>query len=81
MAIAGRVDSVVKVDGADVVRCKSLDEAFITAFSMYFVFNIEYPKFLKNTLTFLQRRIVNIVEEGQKPLAVTVLRVINQLSH
>ena len=72
MAIAGRVDSVVKVDGANVIQCKSLDEAFITAFCMYFVFNIAYPKFLKNTLTFLQWRIVNIVEEGKKPLAVTI---------
>ena len=79
MAIAGRVDSVVKVDGAGVCQCKSLDEAFITAFSMYFAFNIAYPPYLKNTLTFLQRRIVNIVEEGEKPLAVTLLRVINRL--
>lgn len=28
---------MVKVDGVDVCQCAGLDEAFITAFSMYFV--------------------------------------------
>ncbi|XDV17636.1 hypothetical protein PO909_023468 [Leuciscus waleckii] len=66
--ITGRGLSVVNVDGIDVCQCTSLDEAFITAFCMYFTFNIAYPPHLKNTQTFLQRRIVNIVEEGDKPL-------------
>lgn len=70
---------MVKVDGVGVCQCTGLDEAFITAFSMYFAFNIAYPPHLKNTLTFLQRRIVSIVEEGDKPLPVTLLRVINLL--
>lgn len=79
MAITRRGFSVVKVDGVDVCQCTGLDEAYITAFSMYFTFNIAYPPHLKNTLTFLQRRIVSIVEEGDKPLPVTVLRIINLL--
>ncbi|KAJ8346572.1 hypothetical protein SKAU_G00279730 [Synaphobranchus kaupii] len=79
MAFTGRGFSVVKVDGVSVCRCTALDEAFITAFSMYFAFNIAYPPHLKNTLTFLQRRIVGIVEEGDKTLPVTLLRVINLL--
>jgi len=79
MAIIGRGLSVVNVDGIDVCQCTSLDEAFITAFCMYFTFNIAYLPHLKNTLTFLQRRIVNIVEEGDKPLPVTLLRMINLL--
>ncbi|XP_030292943.1 sterile alpha motif domain-containing protein 3 isoform X2 [Sparus aurata] len=79
MAITARGLSVVKVDGVDVCQCASLDEAFITAFSMYFVFNIAYPPHLRSTLAFLQRRVVGIVEEGDKPLPVTVLRVINRL--
>ncbi|XP_056608379.1 sterile alpha motif domain-containing protein 3-like isoform X1 [Triplophysa dalaica] len=79
MAISGRGFSVVKVDGIAVCQCTSIDEAFITAFSMYFAFNIAYPVHLKNTLTFLQRCIVSIVEEGEKPLPVTLLRKINLL--
>lgn len=79
MAMTSAGPSVVKVDGIDVCHCTDLDEAFITAFSMYYVFNIEYPPHLKNTLTFLQRRIVSIVEEGEKTLPITVLRVINNL--
>ncbi|XP_060716644.1 uncharacterized protein LOC132839597 [Tachysurus vachellii] len=78
-AIIGRGHSVVKVDGMVVCQCTSLDEAFMTAFCMYFTFNITYPPHLKNTLTFLQRSIVNIVEEGDKPLPVTLLRMINLL--
>ncbi|KAA0721600.1 hypothetical protein E1301_Tti023213 [Triplophysa tibetana] len=58
---------VVKVDGIAVCQCTSIDKAFITAFSMYFAFNIAYPVHPKNTLTFLQRRIVSIVEEGKAP--------------
>ncbi|XP_060717823.1 uncharacterized protein LOC132840294 isoform X2 [Tachysurus vachellii] len=79
MAIIGRGYSVVKVDGMVVCQCTSLDEDFMTAFCMYFTFNITYPPHLKNTLTFLQRSIVNIVEEGDKPLPVTLLRMINLL--
>ncbi|XP_040893379.1 uncharacterized protein LOC121181521 isoform X3 [Toxotes jaculatrix] len=79
MAITGTGSCVVKVDGVEVCQCVHLDEAFATAFSMYFVFNIAYPTHLKNTLTFLQRRIVSIVENGDKPLPITVLRMINLL--
>ncbi|KAF7709134.1 uncharacterized protein LOC124383284 isoform X1 [Silurus meridionalis] len=78
-AIIRREHSVVKVDGMVVCQCTSLDEAFMTAFCMYFTFNITYPPHLKNTLTFLQRRIGNIVDEGDKPLPVTLLRTINLL--
>ncbi|KAL7374088.1 hypothetical protein ABVT39_021647 [Epinephelus coioides] len=70
MAITGRGLSVVKVDGVDVCQGTGLDEAFITAFSMYFAFNIAYP------LHFLQKRIVSIVEEGDKPLLLINERLI-----
>ena len=79
MAIAGRVRCVLKLDGTDVCQCRSLDEAFITAFCMYFVFNIAYPTCLKKTLTFLQLRIANIKEEGDKAIPTTILRAINAL--
>jgi hypothetical protein len=79
MAIEGRALNVVKVDRVDVCQCTGIEDGFITAFSMHFVFNIAYPLHLKNTPTFLQRHIVSIVEEGEKPLPVTVLRVINLL--
>ena len=78
MANTARELSVVKVDGVDVCQCAGRDEAFITALSMYFVFNTAYPPHLRSTLTFLQGRIVSIVEEGDKPLPVTVLIVINR---
>jgi len=79
MAITARGLAVVKVDGVDVCQSAGLDEAFITAFGIYFVFNIAYPPLLRNTLAFLQRHVVGIVEEGDKPLPVTVLQVINCL--
>uniref|UniRef100_A0AAV2MIG2 Uncharacterized protein n=1 Tax=Knipowitschia caucasica TaxID=637954 RepID=A0AAV2MIG2_KNICA len=78
VAMTNAGPSLVKVDGVDVCQCTTFDEAFITAYSMYFVFNIAYPPHLKNTLSFLQRRIVSIVEEGDKTLPITVLRIINQ---
>ncbi|CAL9689754.1 unnamed protein product [Knipowitschia caucasica] len=78
VAMTSAGPSLVKVDGVDVCQCTTFDEAFITAYSMYFVFNIAYPPHLKNTLSFLQRRIVSIVEEGDKTLPITVLRIINQ---
>ena len=56
-AISRRSQSVVKVDGVEVCTCTAVDEAFITAFCMYYTFNIAYPPRLKNTMT--------IVLEGQ----------------
>lgn len=46
VAINGGVFSEVKVDGVGVCQCT----AFITAFCMYFVFNVAYQPHLKNTL-------------------------------
>ncbi|KAG9281440.1 sterile alpha motif domain-containing protein 3-like [Astyanax mexicanus] len=78
-AISRRSQSVVKVDGVEVCTCAAVDEAFITTFCMYFTFNIAYPPRLRNTMTFLQRCILHIKEEGDKPLPVTVTRVMNLL--
>ncbi|KAG9264866.1 hypothetical protein AMEX_G21202 [Astyanax mexicanus] len=78
-AISRRSQSVVKVDGVEVCTCAAIDEAFITTFCMYFTFNIAYPPRLRNTMTFLQRCILHIKEEGDKPLPVTVTRVMNLL--
>ena len=72
--MTGAGSSVVKLDEVDVCQCTDLDEAFITPFSLYFVFNVAYPPHLRNTLTFPQRRIVSIEEEGDKTLPRTGLK-------
>lgn len=78
-ALFRQCQSVVNVEGIEVCSCTSVDEAFIAAFCMYFVFNMAYPGYLKKTLTFLQRLIANITGDGDKSLPVTVTRIVNLL--
>lgn len=56
-----------------------VEEAMISSFYSYFVFNLEYQPKNKNTLTFLQRCIAKINAKGDRPLPTTVTRVINLL--
>ncbi|XP_076745707.1 sterile alpha motif domain-containing protein 3-like isoform X2 [Maylandia zebra] len=78
-ALSRQCRCVVTVEGVDVCSCCSLDEAYISAFSTFFVFNMTYPAYFKKTLVFLQNCIVNIGDQGDKPLPVSVTRVLNQL--
>ncbi|KAF1380303.1 hypothetical protein PFLUV_G00162210 [Perca fluviatilis] len=78
-ALSRQCQSVVNVEGIEVCSRTSVDEAFIAAFCMYFVFNMAYPGYLKKTLTFLQRRIANITGDGDKSLPVTVTQIVNLL--
>lgn len=78
-ALSRQCRCFVTVEGVDVCSCRSLDEAYISAFSTFFVFNMTYPAYFKKTLVFLQNCIVNIGEHGDKPLPVSVTRVLNQL--
>ncbi|XP_053572541.1 sterile alpha motif domain-containing protein 3 isoform X2 [Bombina bombina] len=79
MAFSRRVHVLVKVDGLEVCRGIGVEEGIIAAFSTYFVFNLAYPPYMKNTLSFLQRAIAKITEVGEKPLPITVTRIINIL--
>uniref|UniRef100_A0AAV2JIT4 Sterile alpha motif domain-containing protein 3-like n=1 Tax=Knipowitschia caucasica TaxID=637954 RepID=A0AAV2JIT4_KNICA len=74
-----RVPVSVVVDGTEVCQGTGVEEGIIAAFSSYYVFNLAYPPYLKNTLTFLQRVVLNISEVGEKPLPITVTRMINLL--
>ncbi|KAI9520612.1 hypothetical protein NQZ68_015151 [Dissostichus eleginoides] len=78
-AFKRRGPSVVKTDGFELCRASDLEEGVIAAFCAYFVFNVAYPPNRKNTLTFVQRCILKISEEGDKPLSTTVTRILNQL--
>ncbi|KAJ4938094.1 hypothetical protein JOQ06_002720 [Pogonophryne albipinna] len=78
-AFTRRGPSVVKTDGFELCRASDLEEGVIAAFCAYFVFNMAYPPNRKNTLTFVQRCILKISEEGDKPLSATVIRILNQL--
>ncbi|XP_034053474.1 sterile alpha motif domain-containing protein 3-like isoform X2 [Gymnodraco acuticeps] len=78
-AFTRRGPSVVKTDGFELCRASDLEEGVIAAFCAYFVFNMAYPPNRKNTLTFVQRCILKISEEGDKPLSTTVIRILNQL--
>jgi len=43
----------VSADGADVVTCSSVISAITACFILYWLFNIEYPKLFRSTLSFL----------------------------
>ncbi|XP_028258477.1 uncharacterized protein LOC114433895 isoform X4 [Parambassis ranga] len=79
MASARKVPISVRVDGVDLCQGTGVEEGVIAAFCAYFVFNLAYPPYLKKTLTFLQRTILNITEVGDKALPVTITRTINLL--
>ncbi len=79
MAFARRAPNILKVDHIEVFRNSGIDEGIISAFCTYFVFNLAYPRHLKNTLMFLQRYIAKIVVDGDQPLPITVTRQINLL--
>ncbi|RXN24635.1 sterile alpha motif domain-containing 3-like isoform X2 [Labeo rohita] len=79
MAFSKRVQVLVKADGVEVCRGIGVEEGILAAFSAYYVFNLAYPPYMKNTLTFLQHAIAKITEVGGKPLPITVTRVLNIL--
>ncbi|KAI2647504.1 Sterile alpha motif domain-containing protein 3 [Labeo rohita] len=79
MAFARRAPNILKVDHIELFRNSGIDEGIISAFCTYFVFNLAYPRHLKNTLMFLQRYIAKIVVDGDQPLPITVTRQINLL--
>ncbi|KAJ4942412.1 hypothetical protein JOQ06_012278 [Pogonophryne albipinna] len=79
MAFTRKVLVLVKLDSVDLCRGAGVEDGVISAFCAYFVFNLAYPPYMKNTLTFLQRTILDITEVGEKPLPVTVTRMINLL--
>ncbi|CAM4295839.1 unnamed protein product [Leuciscus chuanchicus] len=62
MAFSKRLQVVVKVDGVEVCRGIGVEEGILAAFSAYYVFNLAYPPYMKNTLTFLQHAIAKITE-------------------
>ncbi|XP_039658053.1 sterile alpha motif domain-containing protein 3-like [Perca fluviatilis] len=75
-----RVPAVVKLDGQSVCMALGLEEGVIAAFCAYFIYNVVYPSRLKNTLIFIQRYVLKMSEVGDKPLPVSVTRVINILA-
>ncbi|KAJ7987111.1 hypothetical protein DPEC_G00335370 [Dallia pectoralis] len=62
MAFSKRLQVIVKVDGVEVCRGTGVEEGTLAAFSAYYVFNLAYPPYMKNTLTFLQHAIAKIIE-------------------
>uniref|UniRef100_A0AAV2L6Z8 Sterile alpha motif domain-containing protein 3-like n=1 Tax=Knipowitschia caucasica TaxID=637954 RepID=A0AAV2L6Z8_KNICA len=54
MAFTRRASNIVKVDGIELCHTSAIDEGIISAFCAYFVFNLAFPRHLKNTLMFLQ---------------------------
>uniref|UniRef100_A0AAV2J9D2 Sterile alpha motif domain-containing protein 3-like n=1 Tax=Knipowitschia caucasica TaxID=637954 RepID=A0AAV2J9D2_KNICA len=79
MAFTRRASNIVKVDGIELCHTSAIDEGIISAFCAYFVFNLAFPRHLKNTLMFLQRYIVKIVVDSDKPLPITITRQVNLL--
>ncbi len=74
-----RVTTVIRVDGIEICRASGVDEGALAAFFAYFVFNLTCPSHLKNTLMFLQRYVLKLTVDGDKPLPTPVTRLINLL--
>ncbi|XP_057195919.1 uncharacterized protein LOC130557844 [Triplophysa rosa] len=75
-----RVTAVVKSWwNRDLCWASCVEEGALAAFSAYLVFNSNYPSHLKNTLIFLQRYVLKLTVDGDKPLLTPVTRVINLL--
>ncbi|KAL0161460.1 hypothetical protein M9458_045185, partial [Cirrhinus mrigala] len=62
MAFSKRVQVFIKADGVEVCRGIGVEEGILAAFSAYYVFNLAYPPYMKNTLIFLQHAIAKITE-------------------
>jgi len=73
------VDGVVVMDTREAINREAIDVSLAIAclVASYFVYGIEYPKQLKNTLLFMQKFIFSIDEKSKIPP--TVLRVFNML--
>ena len=54
-------------------------EAVVPLFACYYIFMIEYPKFLKNLFIYMQRRLFIISDSGKLPTC--VMTFINNIGH
>jgi len=75
-----RIFSTVKMEGSEVCRAVGVEDGVLSAFCAYFVFNLAYPSYNRNTLLFLQRHVLKVTAPGDKPLPTAVVRIINLLS-
>ncbi|XP_039518012.1 uncharacterized protein LOC120472063 [Pimephales promelas] len=75
-----RIFSTVKMEGSEVCRAVGAEDGVLSAFCAYFVFNLAYPSYNRNTLLFLQRHVLKVTAPGDKPLPTAVVRIINFLS-
>ncbi|XDV12387.1 hypothetical protein PO909_001081, partial [Leuciscus waleckii] len=75
-----RIFSTVKMEGSEVCRAVGVEDGVLSAFCTYFVFNLAYPSYNRNTLLFLQRHVLKVTAPGDKPLPTAVVRIINLLS-
>lgn len=73
------VPGSVRVDGVELCQGKGVEHGVTAAFCAYFVFDLAYPPYMKKTLTFLQRAVLNITVVSDTDLPVTVIRMINLL--
>ena len=51
---------VVSVEGNTIAKTQCFLKAFEIFFSAFYIFNLEYPKALKATLTFIQKEIIQL---------------------
>ncbi|KAG9273319.1 sterile alpha motif domain-containing protein 3-like isoform X1 [Astyanax mexicanus] len=72
--------AVVKMEGLEICRTVSVEDAILAAFCAYFTFNLAYPPHIRNTLTFIQRHVLKVSEAGDKPLPTALTRIINLLA-
>lgn len=68
------------MEGSEVCRAVGVEDGVLSGFCAYFVFNLAYPSYNRNTLLFLQRHVLKVTAPGDKPLPTAVVRIINLLS-
>ena len=66
-------------DGEVVATSDAFFEAVVLWISSFYIFNLAYPSRLQKTLAFVQKIILNILDELQTPRAIITL--INKLNN
>jgi len=69
----GEVEFGVIVEGTEVCHTDNLSQAVCLLMAAHYVFNLEYNKKVVNTLSFLQKVILNVSDDTKTPSKVVRL--------
>lgn len=70
---AGESEGRLVIEEKNICSTEGVLEAFVVLFSVFYIFNIEYPKYAKNTLIFIQKYIIQLKDKYKTPSKVSAL--------